>query len=263
MERLYHSIIEQEFSTDRQMIFLMGPRQVGKTTIAKTSVKPGNRLFYLNWDNEEDKQLILTGSRQIANQLGFEQLAEKKPILVFDKIHKYEPWKNFLKGFFDIYGDLLHIIVTGSAKLDQFSRGGDSLMGRYFPYRVHPLTVAECLRTTLPTTEISPPQQLDADSFANLLQFGGFPEPYTKKSISFKNRWSSLRQKQLFREDIRDLTNVHEIAKLELLATLLKNQVGQAVNYTKLATKLSVSVDTVSKWITILKSFYYCFTIQP
>ena len=136
-------------------------------------------------------------------------------------------------------------------------------MGRYFNYRLHPLSVNELLNRPVPASEIMPPGKISDADFEDLLIWGGFPEPFLKKDQRFFNRWSRLREQQLLREDIRDLTNVQELGQMEMLAVLLKSQIGQLTSYTSLAKKVRVSVDTIRRWITILESLYYCYSIRP
>ena len=134
------------------------------------------------------------------------------PTVAFDEIHKYARWKQFLKGFFDEYEDRCRVIATGSARMDVYKRGGDSMMGRYFPYRVHPLSVAELETVQLPADEIiRRPTKLAAAEWRALCDFGGFPEPFLKRSRSFSTRWNRLRRDQLLKSDIRDLTRIAEL----------------------------------------------------
>ena len=263
MKRLYEQIIIQHFQCHQQMLFLAGPRQVGKTTLSLSAKTLTDQFTYLNWDNQDHRKIILEGPAAIAEVAGINKLSASLPIVVFDELHKYRQWKNFLKGFFDTYSHRLRIIVTGSSKLDIYRTGGDSLMGRYFPYRIHPLSVAEYVRTDINTEDISPPMPMDSASFENLLEFGGFPEPYLKHNKLFVRRWKQLRKEQLFRGDIRDLSRIQEIDQLEILAELIKHQAGQLVNYSNLANKIRVSVDTIRRWINTLTNFYYCFIIRP
>jgi predicted AAA+ superfamily ATPase len=264
MDRVYSQLIEEHLKQYQQMLFLAGPRQVGKTTLSMATQSLTDSFNYLNWDNLDHRKLILEGPGQIAQFVGLQKLLAHKPILVLDEIHKYSSWKTFLKGFYDTYRDQLVIIITGSSKLDIYKRGeGDSLMGRYFPYRIYPITVAECLRISISPKEIAMPQSIDNEKFQALLQFGGFPEPFLNHSEAFSKRWQSLRREQLIRGDIRDLSRIHEISQLEVLAELLKYQVGQLVNYSSFANKVKVSVDTIRRWMEVLNQFYYCFLIRP
>ena len=263
MQRLYQKIIEEHFASHDQMILLSGPRQVGKTTIAKNIMKRAKYHKYLNWDNAFDREQILAGNNTITSNLPIDAILDVRPNIVLDEIHKYSHWKNFLKGFIDEYKGRLDIIVTGSAKLDVYRKGGDSLMGRYFLYRVHPISVAELVKSEILGSAISSPKKIEDDLIKSLLEFGGFPEPFLKQEKKFYNRWQNLRQQQMLKEDIRDLAKIQELAQLEVLANIIKYQAGQLLNYTSLAKKVRVSDQTIRRWINVLESFFYCFTIRP
>lgn len=264
MKRIYQEVIHDHLSHLRQMIFLMGPRQVGKTTLSLDSAKQWPSHFYFNWDNPAERLLFLEGPNAIAAQVGLNELSQNNPVLVFDEIHKFGKWKSFLKGFFDRYEKTSKIIVTGSSRLNVYKKGGDSLMGRYFYYRVHPLSVAEIVCPYVIEEEIrKSPQPISDEDWKALLEHGGFPETYLQRSTKFTRRWQSLRREQLFREDIRDGTRIQELAQMELLAELLRKQAAESMDYQSLSKKVGVSADTIRRWIEVLKSFYYCFSIQP
>ena len=245
------------------MVFLAGPRQVGKTTTGMLFSKESKQFYYLNWDEGKGREKILAGAEGIALEAGLLTASKHKPIIVFDEIHKYGQWKQFLKGFFDLYGEKCHILVTGSAKLNIYKRTGDSLMGRYFLYRIHPLSVGELIRPTLEETLIRPPKRLSTKKFTQLLEFGGFPEPFLKEQKRFSSNWRRTRQEQLVREDIRDLSQIQELGQLELLSKVLQEYAGQQINFTTLSNLINVSVPTISRWLTTLEMFYYCFPIRP
>lgn len=264
MKRLYTSAILEHIESDRQMLFLMGPRQVGKTTTCRSLKKAFKKFYYLTWDDIENRELILRGPKAVASHLHLDYIQEAKSLVVFDEIHKYPLWKDFLKGFYDVYSEYTHIIVTGSARLDVYKKGGDSLMGRYFLYRFHPLSVGELAHQTFPEEEIREnPTQISEKKFEALWKYGGYPDPFIKASQRFFNKWNLLRFHQLFQEDIRDLTRVQELKQLEILAQLLKLQVGMNVSYESLAKKVRVSGHTIRNWIEILSSLYYCFEVRP
>ncbi|WP_347987115.1 ATP-binding protein [Methylomonas sp. AM2-LC] len=263
MQRLYSKQIEKELFQNRQMLFVSGPRQVGKTTIARQLCQDHNG-HYLNWDDVDHRQLILVGTNALASKLGLDQLRAEKPLIVFDELHKYRHWKDFLKGFYDRYEQQVHILVTGSARLDIFKKGGDSLMGRYFHLCMHPLTIGEICNQSMKDEQlIQFPQPIAADSFEQLYRFGGFPEPFIKANSRFSLRWQNLRSKQLIQEDIRNGANIQELAQLEILCRLLTAQAGQVTRYATLATQIRVSVDTIRRWLDTLESFYFCFRIRP
>ncbi len=266
LRRLYQPLVADHFKEHRQMLFLMGPRQVGKTTLSfhiKDSLECD--FYYLNWDNLDDRAVILGGPKAISEFITFSRLRKNPPLLAFDEIHKFKEWKNLLKGFFDTYADNgnVKVIVTGSARLDVFKLGGDSLMGRYFRYRIHPFSVSELLERETRQTEILPPAKIEEALFENLYHFGGFPEPLLKRDEAFYQQWKQLRLQQLFYEEVRDTTRIHQIQQMELLALHLKEQAGSLTNYTNLANKIRISSETVRRWVGTLSQLYYCFLIRP
>lgn len=264
MKRLYHDFILNHFKKYDKMLFIMGPRQIGKTTAAKnTGIE--DDFYYFNWDDSEDRGKIIQGTKEIANTVGLPGEAAKTKIIVFDEIHKYGKWKTFIKGFYDKYHTPdTKIIVTGSARLDTYRKGGDSLMGRYFKLRMHQFSVGELLDPSLRDSGIrGNSEPISQDLYDRLLTYGGFPEPLSKSDSQFYTLWRSNRDQQLFREDVRDIANVKEISQIEVLAEFIRLQVGQLVSYTSFANKVNISIETVKRWITILKSLYYCFEIRP
>lgn len=264
MKRVYHSAIIEHLEENQQMLFLMGPRQVGKTTTCRSLADTHESFHYFTWDDTTDRQLILDGQKAIVEAAGLDRMYSSKPVLVFDEIHKYHAWKDFLKGLYDKYSDRIHILVTGSARLDVYKKGGDSLMGRYFLYRFHPLSVAEIVDPKFPIHVLrAKPIRISDKDFETLLKFGGYPNPFLKADVRFFNRWSKLRTQQLFQEEVRDLTRIQEIQQIELLANLLKLQVGQQTSYDSLGKKIRSSGNSIRSWIETLSSLYYCFEIRP
>lgn len=222
-----------------KIVLLGGPRQVGKTTLAKTFIK--TKQQYLSWDDLDDRAVIK--SHQINPDL---------KIVVLDEIHKYARWRTLIKGLFDKYEDKLKIIVTGSAKLDHFRKGGDSLFGRFFYHRLHPITLTEATENKSARITI-----------ADLITFGGFPEPLLKKDQTFLKRWRRERLSRVVYQDINDLNLVKDISLIEILVDLLPSKVGSPLSIKSLQEDLEVSPNTVSKWITILEQVYYCYRILP
>lgn len=204
----------------------------------------------------------MSGAKSIGERFNITQELQP-PLIVFDEIHKYPNWENFLKGFIDLYKGKAHVIVTGSSRLDVYRTGQDSLMGRYFLYRIHPLTVAEVLNNSSSTQEISQPQKIPQDNIDKLLTYSGFPEPYVNADGIFYARWNRLKREQLFREDVRDLTGINDVAQLEVLSELLRQQVRQLLNVSSLARKIGASSVTVAKWLQTLQAFYHCFVVKP
>lgn len=262
MERYYEHEIRRHFAENRQMLFIQGPRQSGKTTTARQSL-PG--AVYLNWDDPAHRSLIRGPRDHLGEFLGLATLSGGKRSVVFDELHKYSRWQNFLKGFFDSYGERISVLVTGSARLGVFKRGGDSLAGRYFTLRHHPLTLGEWVHPggTLPEDGLFPPSGNQQATLKKILDFGGFPELLTRKDPRFSNRWRALRQEQLLKEDLRDLTSVREMDQVEYLATLVTARAGQATPYSQYAKEIQVSVDTIRRWFSLLEALFICFPVRP
>jgi len=244
---------------DRKMVFISGPRQSGKTTLARTII--GDAGSYFTWDSSADR-------KKLQNQT----FSDDAGSWVFDEIHKYARWRNWLKGIYDLYGSKHGIIVTGSAKLNLFSRGGDSLQGRYFHHRLHPLTVGELLQSNLPSARtfkrdmfLNDPKKTKASSEAlqQLLVYGGFPEPFLKSSHTFSKRWARVYGERLIREDIRDLYRFPDLASLELLFERLPDTVGSSLTYAKLARDLEVSFESIKRWVDAFEDLYGVFRVPP
>ncbi len=263
MKRVYTSVAQSHLKKYRQMIFLAGPRQVGKTTCSKSFEKEYSPFYYLNWEVAEHRKLIIAGPIDVGNFLNLQTVNTKKTLVVFDEIHKFGKWKRFLKGFFDLYEKKCHVIVTGSAKLDVYQRGGDSMMGRYFPYRVHPLSVGELLRTQIRETELVPPKRLDPQELDRLLHFGGFPEPYIRMDQHFSNNWHRLRKQQLIEDDIRQLSQIQDFSELEILLDLIADESGQLLNASSFAKQINMASNTITRWVKTLESFYFCYLVKP
>jgi hypothetical protein len=208
---------------------------------------------------------IKTNNRLSTLYLKLSTLQSTQPIICFDEIHKYHHWRDLLKGFYDSYPNKTRILVTGSAKLDAFSRGGDSLMGRYFLFRFHPLSIGELTHHKFPTQtdSIQSPKKIDDEFFQALWRFGGYPDPFLKQSATYHRRWQKLRLQQLLQEDVRHLTRIQDLNRLELLAEYMKQNASQKVTYSNLSKQLRVTDKTVREWLAVLKALYFCFEIKP
>ena len=243
---------------DDKMVFIGGARQVGKTSMAKYIAENHYKSSdYLNWDVREDRRNIIQSSFKGDAQL-----------ILFDEIHKYKGWKNYLKGQFDKHRGDFKILVTGSARLDVYRRGGDSLMGRYFYYRLHPFSLAESFGKRNPLKPLDDISIADAtaetsEALASLIKFGGFPEPFLKQSERDLRRWHSQRLERLVKEDIRDLENIRDLSALQILVDLLPVKVGSLLSLNSLREDLAVAHKTVSSWMDVLERFYYHFRIYP
>ena len=258
LPRLYDQLLNAHFQDNRQMAFLSGPRQVGKTEVARRLAD-----VYLNFDDLGDRAVILRGAAAVAARAELERPRGRMPIVALDEIHKFQRWKAFLKGFFDSHGSQCRILATGSARMDIFKKGGDSLLGRYFLYRQHPFSVGEILRPDPPTEPIRESKPIDEAAWEALWHFGGFPEPMVRQSATFLRKWQTARMDLLLREDVRDLTRVQELRGIETIGHLLASRSGGQLIFSNLATEVGVSVDTVRRWVTILSELYVGFELRP
>ena len=253
MENRYlKPVILADALKDRKMAFISGPRQVGKTSLTLQFLKSkGN---YFSWDDTDFKK------RWIKNPLATLEPIGPGPV-VFDELHKYKFWKTSLKGIYDRVGNEMPILVTGSARLDLYKKGGDSLMGRYIPYRLYPLTVSERI-SNYPDPDRLEPRKVTYP-LQDLLQYSGFPEPLLKGSRAKALRWSRLRLEQLVREDIRDFKGIRDLELMKLLMELLPDRVGSPLSLHSLKEDLQVAYGTVREWMSILKNLYVCFQVSP
>ena len=226
----------------RKMVFLGGPRQVGKTTLALEllGTQRPRHPGYLNWDDPRARTGLLRGDLPAGQEL-----------VVLDEIHKFPRWRNLVKGFYDTEGDRVSILVTGSARLDHYRKGGDSLQGRYHHYRLHPFSIGELGAYDA------------ADNLGALLRFGGFPEPLLAADTRAWRRWRRERLSRVVYEDLRDLENVRQVALVELLVEALPSRVGSPLSIRSLSEDLQVAHQTVARWLIILENLYVCFRIPP
>jgi len=259
-KRLYDALLDEHLAKHRQMAFVTGPRQVGKTTTCRDHADS-----YANWDNVDDREQILAGPSRLVERFGLNRLSDSTPAVLFDELHKYPRWKQFLKGFFDTYSDQVRIIVTGSSRMDVYRRGGDSLMGRYFLYRMHPFSVAEILHKDLPGPSriVRQPVKVKSADFEALWNHGGYPEPFLKRDARFSRRWRSLRLQQFVREDVRDLTQIQQIDQVETLVRLLADRSSHQLVYGNLARTVRISADTARRWIEVLRDLHLGFLVRP
>ncbi|MDE0151381.1 MAG: ATP-binding protein [Bdellovibrionales bacterium] len=239
-KRYLFSHIQKDLKS--KMVFIGGARQVGKTTLALKYLKPSDPKHpaYLNWDISSHQENIIKN-----------QIPLKFKTIVFDEIHKYVKWRNFMKGLYDEHHRTHSFLVTGSARLDFFSKGGDSLLGRYHYYRLHPFSLFEINKN---------PTRKDLEQ---LLTFGGFPEPFSKQSKTFSKRWFRERRKRVIQEDIRDLQKIKEISYIDLLIEALPSRVASPLSIRSIKEDLQVSHQSIENWIQILENLYMIFRIPP
>lgn len=238
IERFMESRIRRDL--DRKYVFLSGPRQVGKSTVAKHLARRFKSSQLLNWDDLRRQPMIARA-----------QWDRQADLVVLDEVHKYRKWRQLLKGVYDTEGVRPRILVTGSARLDVFRHGGDSMAGRYFPMTLLPFT----LRELDPKTP--------RETLGQLMRFGGFPEPFLGQSDRAAARWRLAYFERVLREDVRDLSRMADISGLNLLIESLRETVGSTVNYSSLAADLHTNPMQVKRWVEMLEALYVIFLVRP
>ncbi len=266
-KREIYQSIWQELSRDKAMIFLSGPHQSGKTTLARMIAETFANSLYFNWDIPDHRKDL------IADPFFFERVRRKDtttPLIILDEIHKFSDWKNYLKGVYDKFSGEYRFLVSGSGRLDIYQRGGDSLTGRYLLFHLWPLTLAELanrrlaikdfLRNPLQTVGFSAKVKAMWD---RLERQSGFPEPYSASNVRSYRRWSNTYSRQLIREDLRDLTGVKSIYQIETLYHLLPDRAGSPLSIPSLSRDLKVAYNSISSWLQLFERFYLAFAITP
>lgn len=239
MQRLISPFIQKDLS--RKIVLMTGPRQCGKTTLARML---GDSYDYLNYDNADHRLLFIR-----------KQWDRDKDLLILDELHKMKKWKSWLKGVYDTEGLKPHLLVTGSSRLDTYKKVGDSLAGRYFQYRLHPLDVKEAVAMRV---SVNANEALD-----RILSVGGFPEPYLEGDRGYYNRWKKGHLDIILKQDLIELENIQSIVQVETLIQLLKRSVGSPVSYSSLSEDLQCSDKTVKRYLRLLENMYVIFRLTP
>lgn len=267
-DRKLYVKIWQQLARDKGMIFLTGPRQAGKTTFAQIISKSFANYLYFNWDAPQHR------IRLIKDPVFFETVERKdssRPLIVFDEIHKYRDWKNYLKGVYDQFHNKYQFLVSGSGRLDIYQKGGDSLAGRYYLFHLWPFTIAELgERNRTYKSFLKDPLHINIRQsnklgkiWSQLSKQSGFPEPFLSNRTTTYHRWSNTYSRQLIREDIREMTGIKSAEDLETLYLLLPSKVGSPISIPSLARDLRVSYNSIHSWLTIFEKFFLVFSISP
>lgn len=223
---------------DKKIVFINGPRQVGKTTLTKCL---GYNYDYFNYDSAKDRLTL--------KECNWDR---KKDLIIFDELHKMNQWKRWLKGIYDTEGVRPRMLVTGSSNLESYIKVGDSLAGRHFQYRLHPLDLKEVSA-----------QYSTEDAFTRLWECGGFPEPFIDGTRTFYNRWKRSHLDIILKQDLLDIKSIKDIQAIETLIELLKNNIGSTVSYANLAKTLEKDAKTIKSWLQLLENLYIIFKVTP
>lgn len=261
----YLTVYLQELALDREkMAFLSGPRQAGKTTLAKQLLKTIGHGRYYNWDDIEFRRLWAKFPKKTIPELPGETL-----LVVYDEIHKAARWKGTLKGIYDTLETPVQILVTGSARLNIYRKGGDSLLGRYLNFRLHPFSLGEMLNKAPSHPEVAiqnileAAPKVDSGHLESLIRFGGFPEPLFEGREDLASIWRRGRLEKIVREDLRDLSRIPELSQVEMLVALLEEKAGGVLSIESLREDLGVAHTTVQRWLNYLNQLYYCYQVRP
>jgi uncharacterized protein len=227
---------------EKKMVFLCGPRQIGKTWLAKEIANDFKNSVYLNYDRFEDREIIKR-----------EGWLESTDLLILDEIHKMPEWKNFLKGVFDTKPSHLRILITGSARLDTVRYTGDSLAGRFFRHRLLPLSI----------TEVSRSDRAELADVDRLMMRGGFPEPFLVNDPVDADRWRMQYLDGMIRIDVPDYDKIDDVKALKLIVELLRRRVGSPISYRSISEDVALSPNTVHKYISLLEALYVVFPVAP
>lgn len=250
--RYLNSIITKDALKDRKMAFISGPRQVGKTTLGKQLLL--DKSNYFSWDESRFRKTWSRFPEKILDDIG------KGPVL-FDEIHKDRRWKTKIKGIYDTYGTNISILVTGSARLDIYRKGTDSLLGRYIPYRLHPFSVAESEVPPKPDSILQKPKV--SYKWTDLLTLGGYPEPLLSGQENKAQRWSRLRLDRLAYEDVKDIKVLSDLNAFRTLLDLIPEKIGSLFSFHSLKEDIGVAYATVRDWVLLSEMLYYGFFIRP
>jgi hypothetical protein len=276
MRRSLEKLLDGAHFPHRRIAFVVGPRQVGKTTLARTLLATRkSKDLYRSWDD-------LAWRREFASApYGFvdayrPKVATGRPLVVLDEIHKYPRWKSYIKGLWDTRKELMDLLVTGSGRLDIYQRGGDSLLGRYHQYRLHPLSVKEIIEPKGSSLKDSPEETMKdllklagpappgaKRALRDLLRWGGFPEPFLEKSERQHRLWLRERRTLIVKEDLRDLTRIRMLSHVEELIELLVLRAGGVLSYNALHEDLQVAVESIRQWTDHLQRLYFLYLIRP
>lgn len=277
--RMVEEYAFDERLTGRHMIFMAGPRQVGKTRLARKWL--GEKRcpsLYFNWDDISTRRAYLANSRFFESPA--RSLGLREPWIVFDEIHKRNNWRDIPKAAYDLFGHEFRFLITGSARLDLFRRSGDSLTGRYNLFHMMPFNIAEvCQMKRMPCfleegdsqarlkafeSQISTPLAPGVvEAYTNLYQYGPFPEPFLKQNIRFSRKWHQDYISLVLRQDLKDISRVVEIDKVENLVFLISPRIMAPLSMANLAAELEVAHTTVKSWLEQLKKLYLLFPVSP
>jgi predicted AAA+ superfamily ATPase len=269
-KRAIYKELWDELSQEKPMVFISGPRQTGKTTFARQIItRQFKNNIYFNWDIIKDKKRLIEDPAFFQH---INRVDSSTPLIIFDELHKYKNWKNYLKGIYDEFAGAYKFLISGSGRLDIYQKGGDSLAGRYLQLHLFPFTIAElsAKRRTFAEFIKKPLDGFDinsakhtSDLWQALSEVGGFPEPFIKGKKTFWNKWSQAYARQILQDDIRSVIDIKNVDTVEILFSLLPSKIGSPLSINNIAQDLQVAFETVKNWLMIFERFYLVFQVSP
>ncbi|MFO8061862.1 MAG: AAA family ATPase [bacterium] len=266
MERIIYKAQWNELKNDRKMVFISGPRQAGKTTLAKSIAKNYSNTLYYNYDTEPEKIILEPNFFENINRID-----DTIPLVILDEIHKYKNWKSYLKGKFDKFGSDYQFILTGSGRMEMFNKRDDALTGRFVSMRLFPLTLREFKNNgniedfkKHKVRSLSLTGKNNAENIKNnLLEYSPFPEPFLKSNKRFYRRWYRTYINQIILQDIKDMTAIRHTKAVESLMRIMPERICAPLQYSSLSKLLQISIPTVKNWLNTLEQFFIVFSIMP
>jgi hypothetical protein len=267
-DRALSKAIEELAFSDHKIALVSGPRQCGKTTLAKMLLHDRAAGFYGNWDEIKFRRAWANDPSSLIPATEEDDI----PLIVLDELHKDRRWKRNLKGVFDTLESPCDFLVTGSARLNVYVKGSDSLLGRHLAFRLHPFSLREleCPDVLAPDVMMEAlfdraiaQEESSRENLSDLLAYGPFPHPLLSQSIRKARLWRRNREQLVIREDLRDISRLPELGRIEMMTSLLPERVGSPFSLSAMGRHLETSVPTIKRWITYLKELYYLFELKP
>ncbi len=229
----------------KKIVTVLGPRQVGKSTLAELIASDATKILELNGDNSDVRNMFID-----INETKLKLIIGNHDLILVDEAQKIKNVGNFLKIIADKHKDL-HVIVTGSSAFKLAKAVNESLSGRKREMRLYPLSFAEMVNHT---NLIEETRMLD-----HRLIYGYYPEVVTSLGDE-KEVIKELIESYLY----KDVMEENEIAKPDKLVKLVQAlafQIGNTVSSNELANLVGIDAKTVDRYIDILQKSYIIFTL--
>ena len=270
IKRNIYSAIKKHQSA-KEMTVLVGPRQIGKTTLLKLLQKDleksGTQTFFLNLDYEPDMRYVTSQQNLLAKiELEF---GNRQGYVFIDEIQRKENAGVFLKGIYDL-GLPYKFIVSGSGSLELKEKIQESLAGRKRLFEIYPVSFEEFINYKTGykyTHQLVQYLKIEKDKrdrfFTEYMNFGGYPRIITESGQSEKNNLMNEIFRSYVERDIVYLLNIGRTDAFVNLVKILAANIGQIVNYSAIAARLNISLQTLKKYIWYLEKTFILNLLTP